>query len=132
MMKYLIPVAILFILAGSALGTMWLHDDPSFFQMGTPMQSATFKPANMSALEIVNAPFFPLLGEGFYNDAIPVSFTNKSSTIQIGSKSSNALPPVQATFDEHLENNMKYAQSKSSLRVGAQGSWTTLKTSGAL
>ncbi len=57
MTKYLIPVAILFILAGSALGTMWLHDDPSFFQMGTPMQSATFKPADMPALEIVDAPF---------------------------------------------------------------------------
>lgn len=132
MMKYLIPVAILFILAGSALGTMWLYNDPGFFQMGTPNQNASFKPAKVAALEIIDAPFFPLLGQGFYNDAIPVSFTNKASTIQIGSKSLSALPPVSATFGGHMENNLKYAQSRSSLRVSPQGSWTTLNTPGAL
>jgi hypothetical protein len=132
MMKYLIPVAILFILAGSALGTMWLYTDPGFFQMGTPTQNASFKPAKVAALEIIDAPFFPLLGQGFYNDAIPVSFTNKTNTMHIGSKSLSALPPVSATFGGHMENNLKYAQSRSSLRVSPQGSWTTLNTPGAL
>jgi len=132
MMKYLIPIAILFIMAGSAIGTMWLYNDPTFFQMGTPTHSAIFKPANTPALEIVDAPYFPLLGEGFYNDAIPVSFANKTSTIYISSKSPSAHPPASVTFGGHLENNMKYAQSKSSLKVGPQGSWTTLNTSGAL
>lgn len=132
MMKYLIPVAILFILAGSAMGTMWLYNDPTFFQMGTPTQSAAFKPANMPALEIADVPNFPLLGQGFYNDAIPVKLTNSSSTTQIGSKSPIAFQPITVTFGGHLENNMKYAQSRSSLRVGAQDSWTTLNTPGAL
>ena len=31
-----------------------------------------------------------------------------------------------------MENNLKYAQTKSSLRVGPHGSWTTLNTPGAL
>jgi len=132
MIKYLIPMAIIFVLAGSAFGTMWLYNDPTFFQMGTPTQSASFKPANMPALEIIDAPFFPLLGQGFYNDAIPVNITNKTSTIYIGSKSPSALPPVSATFGGHLEKNLKYAQSKSSLRVSPQGSWMSLNTPGSI
>jgi len=132
MMKYLIPMAIIFVLAGSAFGTMWLYNDPTFFQMGTPTQSASFKPANMPALEIIDAPFFPLLGQGFYNDAIPVNITNKTSTMHIGSKSPSALPPVSATFGGHLEKNLKYAQSKSSLRGSPQGSWMSLNTPGSI
>jgi hypothetical protein len=132
MMKYLIPMAIIFVLAGSALGTMWLNDDSTFFQMGTSTQSASFKPANMPVLEIIDSPFFPLLGHGFYNDPISVNLTNKTSTIQIGSKSPSAHPPVSVTFGGHLEKNLKYAQSKSSLRVSPQGSWMTLNTPGSI
>lgn len=132
MMKYLIPMAIVFVLAGSALGTMWLNNDPTFFQMGTPAQSTSFKPANMPVLEIIDAPFFPLLGQGFYKDAMPVNLTNKTSTIQIGSQSPSAHPPLSVTFGGHLEKNLKYAQSKSSLRISPEGSWMTLNTPGSI
>lgn len=117
-------------MAGSAFGTMWLYNDPTFFQMGTPLQNASLKPTNVPNLEFAGAPHFPLLGQGFYKDAIPVSLTNNTNIIQIGSKGPSTMPPVSVTFGGHLEDNMKYAQSKSSLRVGQPGSWTTLNTPG--
>ena len=130
MMKYIIPLAMLFIMAGSASGTMWLYNDPTFFQMGTPMQSASLRPNNVPNLEFAGAPYFPLLGQGFYKDAIPARLTNGTNTIQIGSKGPSAMPPVSITFGGHTEDNLKYAQSKSSFKIGQPGSWTTLNTPG--
>ena len=96
--------------------------------MGTPLQSASIRPNNVPNLEIVGAPYIPLLGQGFYKDAIPVRLTNNTNTIQIGSKGLGAMAPVSITFGGHTENNLKYAQTKSSLRIGQPGSWTTLNT----
>ena len=132
MLKYIIPIAILFMLAGSAWGTMWLYDDPSFFQMGSSSQAGTFRPASISILEIVDAPYFPLLGQGFYTDALPVQLSNSSNTVQISSSGAKTPSPTPITFGGHLENNLKYAQSKSSLRIGKEGTWTTLNTPGVL
>jgi hypothetical protein len=132
MMKFLIPLVMLFIMAGSALGTMWLYTDPTFFQTGTPVQNASLMRANVPNLEIVGAPYIPLLGQGFYKDAIPVRLTNNTNTIQIGSKGPSAMAPVSVTFGGHTEDNLKYAQSRSSLRIGQPGSWTTLNTPGTL
>ena len=64
MMKYIIPLAVLFIMAGSAFGTMWLYTDPTFFQMGTPLQSASLRPNNVQNLETVGAPDYPAPGPG--------------------------------------------------------------------
>jgi hypothetical protein len=122
----------LFMLAGTALGTMWLYDDPAFFQIGSEAQMASFKHMNISHFEIINAPYFPLLGQGFYFNAIPVKLSNSTDAIQIGSKGNMALPPVQVTFGGHLENNMKYAMGKSSLRIGQQGSWANINAPGVL
>lgn len=132
MKKYIIPIALLFIMAGSAFGTMWLYTDPTFFQMGIPLQNASIRPNNVPNLEIVGAPYIPLLGQGFYKDAIPVRLTNDTNTIQIGSKGLGAMAPVSITFGGHTENNLKYAQTKSSLRIGLPGSWTTVNTPGTL
>lgn len=132
MMKYAIAVAVLLMLAGTGLATMWLYDDPMFFQMSYPVQSASFKAADISILEILDAPYFPLLGQSFYTNAIPVKLSNNTNTIQIGSKAPASMSPVQVTFGGHLENNLKYAQSKSSLRIGTQGSWSNLNTPGVL
>lgn len=132
MMKYIIPIAMLFMLAGTALGTMWLYDDPAFFQIGSEAQVASFKPANISPFEIINAPYFPLLGQGFYFNAIPVKLSNSSDAIQIGSVGNTALFPIPVTFGGHLENNIKYAMGKSSMRIGQQGSWATLNAPGML
>jgi hypothetical protein len=131
MMKYVIPLAMLFIMVGSAFGTMWLYTDPTFFQMGTPLQNAPLKSTNVPNLEIVGAPHFPLLGQGFYKDAIPVSFANNTNTIQIGSMGQSSMAPVSVTFGGHLEDNLKYAENRSSLRVGRTGFWTTINTPGA-
>lgn len=130
MMKILITMAALFMLAGNALGTMWLYTDPTFFMLGSQFKAPSFQPVNMSPIEIVEAPYFPLLGQGFSRDAIPVQITNSTNTIQIGIKTELQPAPVQVTFGGHLESNLKYAQTRSSLRVGQQGSWTTLNTPG--
>lgn len=132
MMKYTIAVAVLLMLAGTGLATMWLYDDPMFFQMSYPSQAASFKPADISILEILDAPYFPLLGQSFYSNAMPVKLSNNTNTVQIGSKGPGSMSPISVTFGGHLENNMKYAQSKSSLRIGSQGSWSTLNAPGAL
>jgi hypothetical protein len=132
MMKYTILVAVLLMLAGTGLATMWLYDDPLFFQTSYPSHVASFKPAGISILEIIDAPYSPLLGQSFYSNAIPVKLSNNTNTIQIGSKSSGSMSPISVTFGGHLEDNMKYAQSKSSLRIGKQGSWNTLNAPGAL
>ena len=129
MMKLLITTAVLFMLAGSALGTMWLYNDPSFFMIGSQFKAPSFHPNNVSPIDIIKAPYFPLLGQGFYRNPIPVQLTNGTDTIQISTKA-NLQAPVQITFGEHLEDNLKYAQTRSSLRVGQQGSWTNLDTPG--
>jgi len=131
-MKYIIPIAMLFILAGGAWGTMWTYDDPSFFQTGSSSQAGNFIPASISILEIVDAPYFSLLGQGFYTNALPVQLSNSSNTVQISSIGAKNASPTQVTFGGHLENNLKYAQSKSSLRIGKEGTWTTLNIPGVL
>lgn len=132
MMKYTIALAVLLMLAGTGLATMWLYDDPMLFQMSYPSQAASVKPAHISILEIIDAPYFPLLGQSFYSNAIPVELSNNTNTVQIGSKGSGYRSPTSITFGGHLENNLKYAQSKSSLRIGDQGFWNTLTTPGLL
>jgi hypothetical protein len=132
MKRCIIPIVLLFMLVGTAPGTIWLYTDPTFFNTGTQPHVGSYTPGNISAFEIVNAPYFALLGQGFYTDAIPVKVSNSSNAIQIGSKGTLSQSPVQVTFGGHLENNLKYAQTKSSVRVGQQGSWSTLRTPGVL
>jgi hypothetical protein len=132
MLKYTIALAVLLMLAGTGLATMWLYDDPMFFQMNYPAKTGSFKAADISILEILDAPYFPLLGQSFYNNAIPVKLSNNTNAIQIGSKAPGAMSPIPVTFGGHLENNLKYAQSKSSLRVGSQGSWGAINAPGVL
>ena len=132
MTKYAIAVAMLLVLAGTGLATMWTYDDPMFFQTNYPSQAASFKPTDLSILEILDAPYFPLLGQSFYSNAIPVKLSNNTNTIQIGSRTPGSMSPVQVTFGGHLEDNLKYAQSKSSLKVGQQGSWNALNNPGVL
>jgi len=87
MMKYIIPIAMLFMLAGTALGTMWLYDDPAFFQVGSSIENAALKSAESAdtpSAQIVGTPYYPLLGQGFYKDAIPFRFTTNANAIQIG------------------------------------------------
>jgi hypothetical protein len=130
MLKYKIAMIMFFAMIGTAWGTMWLYDDPSFFQLGSPFYSSTFIPANVSPLDIVNAPYFPLLGQSFYANAIPVQIGNSTKVIEIRSKGVVKTPPPFMTFGGHPENNLKYAQSKSSMRVGQGGTWNTIRGSG--
>jgi len=132
MLKYTIALAVLLMLAGTGLATMWLYDDPMFFQMNYPAKTGSFKAADISILEIIDAPYFPLLGQSFYTNAIPVKLSNNTNAVQIGSKAPGAMSPIPVTFGGHLENNLKYAQSKSSLRVGSQGSWGAINAPGVL
>jgi hypothetical protein len=132
MIKYTIAVAVLLMLVGSGLATMWTYDDPMFFQTGYSSQAASFKPADLSILEILDAPYFPLLGQSFYSNAIPVKLSNNTNTVQIGSNAPGSMSPVPVTFGGHLEDNLKYAQSKSSLKIGQQESWNNLNAPGLL
>ena len=131
MMKHLIPIAMLLILGGTASGTMWLYNN-DFFMLGPQLSAASFKPASLSPFEIIDAPFFPLLGEGFYKDAIPMQLRNTNTTIEITASGKRPAEPVRVTFGGHFENNLKYAQSKSSLRIGDSGSWANLNVPGLI
>jgi hypothetical protein len=130
MMKYLIPIAMLLILGTTASGTMWLYN-ADFFMLGPQPSAASFKPASLSPFEIINAPFFPLLGEGFYTDPIPLQLRNATTAVEITSTKSTAYP-VMATFSGNFENNLKYAQSKSSMRIGEGGNWNSLNVPGLI
>lgn len=103
---------------------MWAYHDPMIFQTG--YTNPISRSADISLMEIVKAPYFPLLGQSFYSDAIPVNLSNSTNTIKIGSKGAGTLGPVPITFGEHLEDNLRYAQSRSSLRIGGDGSWSSL------
>jgi len=130
MAKHIAALAVLLMLSAGAMATMWTYHDPMIFQTGYP--NPISRPADISLLEIVNAPYFPLLGQSFYSNAIPVKLSNNTNTVQIGSRGSGSMSPISVTFGGHLENNMKYAQSKSSLRIGQEGSWSNLNAPGVL
>jgi hypothetical protein len=127
MTRYLPIVAALLLLTTTGLATMWTYDDPMFFKIGSK-PSTSLQPADRSILEIVDSPYFPLLGQSFYSNPIPVALTNSTNTVHIGSNGPGSLSPLPVTFGEHLENNLRYAQSHSSIRIGAQGSWSALRT----
>ncbi len=125
-------LAVLLMLAGTSLATIWFYDDPMPFQMSYLSQAASVKPADTSILEIIDAPYFPLLCQSFYSNVILVELSNNTNTVQTGSKGSRYRSLTSITFGEHLENNLKYAQSKSSLRIDDQGFWSTLTIPGLL
>jgi hypothetical protein len=109
----------LLILAGTALGTIWLYDDPAFLQLNSPAQDATFNPGKISPFEIIDAPYFPLLRNG------------TSDTVQIFDNRNSTSSPIQVTFGGNLENNLNYAMTKSSIRIGQKGTWNSLNVPGA-
>ncbi len=137
MMKISIPIAMLIALAGLASGTMWLYTDPTFFS-GLPTSTTpysfnyqsgalgSFTAADLTPFEILNSPIFPMLGHGFTLNTSNKG-QNASPVVSLGSSGTVSIPP-QMTFSGALENNLKYAQSKSSIRVGQGGSWTNLNT----
>ena len=139
MMKILIPLAMLLVLAGLAGGTMWLYTDPTFFA-GLPTSTTpysfnyqsgalgSFTAADLSPFEILNSPIFPMLGHGFtLNSSKNEQNASSSPVVALGSSGNIDIEP-QMTFSGDLENNLKYAQTKSSLRVGQGGTWTNLDT----
>lgn len=131
MMKFSTMLAMLFLLAGTTSGTMWLYN-ADFFMLGPQLPASSFTPSNLSPFEIINAPFFPLLGESFYRNPLPVQVKSANNAIEISSTGTRPTSPVQLTFGGHLENNLKYAQSKSSLRVGSEGNWQSISVPGVI
>jgi hypothetical protein len=126
-----IAVALLLMLAGTACATMWLYDDPTFFNVNNNQYSASsIQPVSLTLSEIIEAPFYPLLGESFYKDALPVQMRNTTQALEISTSTKSDSTPVSITFSGNLENNLAYASSKSSLRVAQGGSWETLSPSG--
>jgi len=132
MMRYAIAAALLLLIAGTAGATMWLYDDPTFFHVGNQYVAPSFQPMGLTPLEIVQAPFFPLLGQTFYKNALPVQMRNTSQALQIGSSGVFSSKPVPVTFSGNLENNLRYATAKSSLRIGQAGSWENLNPPGLI
>lgn len=132
MANHIAALAVLLMLSASGMATMWTYHDPMIFQMGYTLPASSYRPADISILEIVKAPYFPLLGQSFYSNAIPLNLTNRTNTVMIGSKGAGTLGAVPVTFGEHLEDNLRYAQSRSSLRIGGEDSWSTLNTPGLI
>ncbi len=144
MIKYAIPIVMLLVLAGLSSGTMWLYTDPTFFS-GLPSSTipysfeyqsggtiGSFRPLELSPFEIINSPFFPMLGRGFSMNASREQDQSKMAVVSLGSSGKLDKTPPQITFSGGLENNLKYAQSKSSIRVGQKGSWENLNNPGLL
>ncbi len=143
MTRYIIPIAMLFVLAGLSSGTMWLYTDPVFFN-GLPSSTTSysfeyqsgsnsaFKPLELTPFEIINSPLFPMLGRGFSMNTSTVQEQSKTTVVSLGSSGKLDTTPPQLTFSGSTENNLKYAQSKSSLRVGQGGTWTNLNNPGLL
>ena len=129
MIKYLVSAAMLFMLAGTAFGTMWLYDDPVSFPI-SPYQSANtgFNLTDTALTKIAGFSFYSTLGEDFYMRAIPVNYSNATNSVMIGSaQKGTASFMTSPTFDGHAETNLLYAKGKSSFRVGSsEGSWTNL------
>ena len=128
MANHIALLAVLLMLSTSAMATMWTFHDPMIFQTG--YSNPISRSADISLMEIVKAPYFPLLGQSFYSNARPVNLSNSSNTIRIGSKGAGALGPIPVTFGGHLEDNLRYAQGRSSLRIGGEGSWSSLSAQG--
>ena len=128
MANHIALLAVLLMLSTSAMATMWSYHDPMIFQTG--YSNPISRSADISLMEIVKSPYFPLLGQSFYSNALPVNLSNSSNTIQIGSKGAGTLGPIPVTFGGHLEDNMRYAQGRSSLRIGGEGSWSSLSAQG--
>jgi len=128
MIRYIVSTAMLLMLAGTTFGTMWLYDDPVSFPI-SPYQSANagFNLTGTALAKIAGFTYYSTLGEDFYLRAIPVNYSNATNSVMITSgKKGTASFLTAPTFDGHAENNLIYAQGKSSFRVGGQGSWTTL------
>ena len=128
MIKYLIASAVLLMLTGAALGTMWLYVDPLSFPI-SPYQSAEtgFNLTDTALTKIAGFTYYTTLGEDFYKRAIPVNYTNATNSVMISSTANGTASFLTSpTFGGHKENNLLYAQSKSSFRVGGQGSWRNL------
>ncbi len=145
MRRYIIPIAMLFVLAGLSSGTMWLYTDPTFFSglpsgttatsFGYQSQSSpigTFKPLDLSPFEIINSPLFPMLGHGFSINTSSGQDQSKTTVVSLGSSGKLDSTPPQITFSGGMENNLKYAESKSSLRVGQGGTWANLNNPGLI
>lgn len=128
--KYLITIAILCAIATTVSGTMWENQVPDFLQVGAQFQftAPIFKPTELSPFEIINAPYFPLLGEGFYTNAAPLHPTTKNPTVTINSTGKVETIPPFMSFSGNFENNLKYGESKSSFRIGQGSGSTTLST----
>lgn len=138
MKRYLIPIMIT-LLAGSASGNIWLNDESLYLMDTTHFMTPYFKPANMSPFEIIDAPYFSLVGANLgsvqtTSPGQPVSLSSVASTpssAPVVIKSTPAvITPPHVDFSGNLENNLQYAESKSSLRIGRayDPSWTTLQS----
>jgi hypothetical protein len=126
MIKHLVIIGLLFMVISAASGTMWLYQEPDYLQMGTQFTMPFFKPANLSPFEIINAPYFPLLGEGFYTSAAPIAPKSSQPTVEIKSSGKVEVAPPFIEFTGNFENNLKYATTKSSFRIGQGNSSATL------
>jgi hypothetical protein len=128
MMKHLAIIAVFLTAASIASGTMWLSQEPDYLQIGGQFTAPFFKPTNLSPFEIINAPYFPLLGEGFYANAAPVTQKSLQPTVEIKSSGKVEMTPPFIDFTGHFENNLRYATTKSSFRIGQGSSSAALNT----
>lgn len=128
MIKHLAMITMLLALSGISSGTMWLYQEPDYLQMGTQFTTPFFKPINLSPFEIINAPYFPLLGEGFHTSAAPITSKSLQPTVEIKSNGKVETAPPFIDFTGSFENNLKYAITKSSFRIGQDNQSANLST----
>lgn len=126
MIKGSFVLAIMIVLMGFASGTNWLNQEPYYLQIGSQFTTPFFRPVNLSPFEIINAPYFPLLGEAFSFSAAPIEPKTSKPTVEIRSNRIGKSLLLNSDFSGSFENNLRYAIGKSSLRIGQNSNSTTL------
>jgi hypothetical protein len=125
MIRYMLPVTLICLLMGIVSGTIWLNPEPYYMQLGPQYSEPFLQPKNLTPLEIVNSPLFPLLGQGFTPFSMPVEI-QPLGPAEVKATGTLDASPMPVTFSGELEKNLRYAQTRSSLRVGQAGNWTTM------
>jgi hypothetical protein len=124
-MKHNTSIALILSIIGIASATQWTYDDPTFFQQGPGLGMGLLSAGNISPLEIINSPYFSIMGKGYFPIWLQQKPNNTSLDVEIKSTGNQQLVPPLMSFDANQEKNLGYAQ-KSSFRVGKAENWNTL------
>ncbi|HQF16936.1 MAG: hypothetical protein A4E45_01524 [Methanosaeta sp. PtaB.Bin039] len=130
-----IPVAIVLMLAASTgiVSADWIVSPSTHQDVGNYFAQPYYF-INFSGYQLSDG-YHPLLGQTFIAKPMPLGKSSLSAPVRTGLQpvalgmvaKSSAIPYGQ-TFSQNWENNLQYAQTRSSLRIGQGSNWSTIST----